>query len=55
MAPDSGKRLQHRELSEHTFRDFYLPSYKAGIDAGAAMVMTSFNTVNGVRQPETRN
>ena len=52
-APTAGRDYNTVELSEHTFRDFYLLSYKAGIDAGAAMVMTSFNTVNGV--PATGN
>ena len=52
-APTAGRDYNTVELSEHTFRDFYLPSYKAGIDAGTAMVMTSFNTVNGV--PATGN
>ncbi len=41
------KRLQHRRALRAYFREFYLPAYKAGIDAGAAMVMTSFNTING--------
>ena len=44
----AGRDYNTVELSEHTFREFYLPAYKAGIDAGAAMVMTSFNTINGV-------
>lgn len=52
-APTAGRDYNTVELSEHTFRDFYLPSYQAGIDAGAALVMTSFNTVNGV--PATGN
>ena len=26
----------------------YLPGYKAGLDAGAKLVMTSFNTVDGI-------
>lgn len=47
-APDAGRDYNTVELSEHTFREFYLPAYQAGIDAGAAMVMTSFNTINGV-------
>lgn len=47
-APTGGRDYNTVELSEHTFRQFYLPSYQAGIDAGAALVMTSFNTVNGV-------
>lgn len=52
-APDAGRDYNTVELSGHTFRQFYLPAYKAGIDAGAALVMTSFNTVNGV--PATGN
>lgn len=47
-APTAGRDYNTVELSEHTFREFYLPSYKAGIDAKAALVMTSFNTLNGV-------
>jgi beta-glucosidase len=44
----AGRDYNTVELSEHTLRDFYLKSYKAGIDAGVGMVMTSFNTINGV-------
>ena len=47
-APTAGRDYNTVELSEHTFQEFYLPSYKAGIDAKAALVMTSFNTLNGV-------
>ncbi|MCI5649966.1 MAG: beta-glucosidase BglX [Fusicatenibacter sp.] len=47
-AAQAGRDYNTVELSEHTFREFYLPAYRAGIDAGAAMVMTSFNTVNGI-------
>ncbi len=52
-APTAGRDYNTVELSRHTFKEFYLPAYKAGIDAGAAMVMTSFNTVDGV--PATGN
>lgn len=52
-APVAGRDYNTVELSEHTFREFYLPAYEAGIKAGAGMVMTSFNTVNGV--PATVN
>ncbi len=45
---EAGREYNTVELCEHTLRDFYLPSYKAGIDAGAGMVMTSFNTLNGI-------
>ena len=43
-----GRDYNTVELSEHTLRDFYLKPYQAGIDAGAGMVMTSFNTIDGI-------
>lgn len=52
-APTAGRDYNTVELSERTFREYYLPAYQAGVDAGAAMVMTSFNTVNGI--PATGN
>ena len=52
-APTAGRDYNTVELSRHTLKEFYLPAYKAGIDAGAAMVMTSFNTIDGV--PATGN
>lgn len=45
---EAGRDYNTVELSEHTLREFYLPSYKAAIDAGVGMVMTSFNTLNGI-------
>ncbi len=47
-APQAGREYHTVELSENTLREYYLPAYQAGIDAKAAMVMTSFNTVNGI-------
>lgn len=44
----AGRDYNTVELTEHTLRQFYLPAYEAGIKAGAGMVMTSFNTVNGI-------
>jgi beta-glucosidase len=35
-------------MSERNFRDFYLPPYKAGIEAGAGSIMASFNEIGGV-------
>lgn len=52
-APAGGREYNTVELSEHTFREFYLPAYAAGIEAGAGMVMTSFNTIDGI--PATGN
>lgn len=41
------------DMSEHTLREYYLPGYQAAIEAGAKLVMTAFNTLNGV--PATGN
>lgn len=52
-AVTAGRDYNTVELSEHTLREFYFPAYQAGINTGAGMVMTSFNTVNGI--PATVN
>lgn len=52
-APTAGRDYNTVELSRHTLKEFYLPAYKAGIDADAAMMMTSFNTIDGI--PATGN
>ena len=44
----AGLDYQNVELSEHTLREFYLPAYKAAVDAGCELAMTSFNLLNGV-------
>lgn len=41
------------ELAETTLRDLHLPPYRAGIDAGALSVMSSFSDISGV--PATAN
>jgi beta-glucosidase len=46
-APIAGRDYNTVDVSDRTLREIYLPPYKAGIDAGAATVMTSFNEVNG--------
>lgn len=46
--PEGGREYGNVELSEHTLREFYLPAYEAGIRAGSELVMTSFNTLNGI-------
>ncbi len=45
---EAGRDYNNVELSERTLREYYLPAYRAAVDAGAEMVMTSFNTVFGV-------
>lgn len=48
-----GRDYNTVNMSERQLRDSYLPGYKAALDAGAKLVMTSFNVVDGV--PATGN
>ncbi len=45
---EAGRDYNTVELSEHVLREYYLPAYKACLDAGADMLMPGFNTLNGV-------
>ncbi len=44
---DYHRRTSNSVLDERTAHEIYLPAFKAGIDAGAMAVMTSYNQVNG--------
>lgn len=52
-APIAGKDYNTVDMSERVFRETYLPPYKAGIEAGAMSVMSSFNEYDGI--PATAN
>lgn len=52
-AAEAGRDYNTVDLSDRQMREFYLPAYKAALDEGCEMVMTSFNTVDGV--PATGN
>lgn len=52
-APEGGRDYNNVELSPRTLKEDYLPAYQAAIDAGCAMAMTSFNTLD--RIPSTAN
>ncbi len=47
-AVEAGRDYNTVDMSEREFRQYYLPAYKSAIDSGAKMIMTSFNTVNGI-------
>lgn len=47
-AAEGGRDYNTVNLGERALRQYYLPGYKGGVDAGAAMVMTSYNAVDGV-------
>ncbi|MCX7984819.1 MAG: glycoside hydrolase family 3 C-terminal domain-containing protein [Bacteroidetes bacterium] len=41
------RRKSNSIIDERTLHEIYLPGFKAGIDAGATAVMTSYNLLNG--------
>ncbi len=43
-----GRDYNSADMSLQTMHDVYLPSFKAGLDAGACTVMTAFEDINGV-------
>ncbi len=45
---EAGRDYNTVDMSERTLRQYYLPPYKAAVDAGVKMVMTAFNIVDGV-------
>lgn len=47
-ACEGGRDYNGCELSDQALFNTYLPPFKAGIDAGVATVMSSFNDINGV-------
>ena len=52
-APQAGRDYNTVDMSERWLREFYLPPYKAAVDAGAQTVMASFNELDGI--PATAN
>src|SRR6266540_4700937 len=46
--PESGREYNTTDMSEQRLRNFYLPPFKAAIEAGAGTVMCSFNAISGV-------
>ena len=47
-APVAGREYNTVDMSDQQLRNDYLPPYKAAVQAGAATVMTAFNSLNGV-------
>lgn len=45
---EGGRDYNTVDMSERNFRDFYLPPYKAAVEAGAGSLMASFNEIGGV-------
>lgn len=45
---EGGRDYNTTDASEYELRERHFPEYKAAVDAGAKMAMTSFNALNGV-------
>ena len=52
-AAEAGRDYNTTDMSRLTMYQYYLPPYKAAIDAGAGSIMTSFNDIEGI--PVTAN
>ena len=50
---EAGRDYNTVDMSPLTMYEFYLPPYRAAVQAGAGSVMTSFNEINGI--PSTAN
>lgn len=47
-ASEAGRDYVYTEISDQSLWDTYLPSFSAGVEAGAASVMSAFNNISGV-------
>ncbi len=47
-APQAGRDYNTVDMSQRSLFEWYLPPYKASLDAGAGSLMTSFNEIAGV-------
>jgi beta-glucosidase len=46
--PEAGRDYNTTDMSEQRLWNFYMPPFKAALDAGADTFMCSFNAINGV-------
>jgi beta-glucosidase len=53
-APQAGRDYHTVDMSERSLYEWYLPPYKAAVDAGAGSLMTSFNEIAGVPSSSSR-
>jgi beta-glucosidase len=47
-AAEAGREYNTADISPITLRQIYLPPYQAAVEAGAATIMSAFNSLNGV-------
>lgn len=54
-AAEGGRDYNTCEISERTLREVYLVPFKAGVEAGAATVMSAFNEISGIPASANRH
>ena len=54
-AAEGGRDYNTTEISEYTLRNFYLPQFKAGVNAGAWTLMSAFNCLSGMPASANRH
>lgn len=54
-AAEGGRDYNTTEISDFTLWNFYLPQFKAGLDAGALTVMSAFNLLSGMPASANRH
>jgi beta-glucosidase len=47
-ASEAGRDYNTTDISKYSLEEFYLPAYQAAVEQGCKMVMTAFNSLNGV-------
>ena len=47
-ASEAGRDYVYTEISDQALWDTYLPSFQAGVESGAATVMSAFNNISGI-------
>ena len=47
-ASEGGRDYHRTEISDSTLYNYYVPAFRAAVEAGVATVMSSFNDINGI-------
>lgn len=47
-ASEGGRDYHRAEISDISLQNYYLPAFRAAVDAGVATVMSCFNDINGI-------
>ncbi len=53
-AAEGGRDYNHAEISDYSLQNYYLPAFRAAVEAGVGTVMSSFNDINAVPVPGSR-